>query len=108
MAYAARIVVGVIELLLGLIVAGIVMPVLWFILRLLNLIPLLLVVFRQMDWLMLGVGLLAGVCAGALAVTWIRSVLAEESRLGTILGAVGGAIGGLASSIMFFPIIVVL
>jgi hypothetical protein len=89
----------------GMIVAGIAVPVAWVVVRVLGLIPVLAAFLGRLDYLMWLGGVVFGVLAGPLAVGGAIRAMGENDRAAIAAGAIGGAVGGLASSIMFFPIV---
>jgi hypothetical protein len=108
MSLSARVVAAIIETLFAMLVGAIAMPIIWFISRILGLIHLMAVGFGGLKWLMFLGGAVFGALAGAIAMIVVMASLEEKDKLGVALGAFGGAIGGLCSSVMFFPIVVVL
>ncbi|HUV95528.1 MAG TPA: hypothetical protein VMX14_11985 [Anaerolineae bacterium] len=107
MSVGNKIIAWVVEVVLGFLVGGVAVPVVWFIIRILGLIrPLGMAL--GLDWLMFLGGIVIGALAGGITVRAIMASLYEEDKLNTVLGAVGGAVSGFLSSIMFFPIVAIL
>ena len=84
------------------------MPIIWFIIRWTWFIDPLLRLLGGSINLMYAGGLVFGAMVGAGSIIITLRVVEEWSRLAIILGGIGGAIGGLASSIMFFPLVMIL
>lgn len=93
---------------LAIICSGMAMPIIWFIIRWTWFIDPLLRLFGGSINLMYAGGLVFGAMVGVGAMVVILKVLQEWSCLAIIGGGIGGAIGGLASSIMFFPLVAIL
>jgi hypothetical protein len=89
-------------------VSGIAMPVIWLMLRLVGLVDLLLYLFKDVTLLMRLGGFIFGVLVGALFIVLMTRTFGDVNKLGLIFGALGGAVGGIASSIMFFPLVAIL
>lgn len=108
MSVAGNVVLAIIKVLFAMIVGGIATPIMWFILRLLDLIRPLALVFGGLTWLMFVGGAILGAIVGGITLAAVMASFDEVDRLSVILGALGGAVGGLASSVMFFPIVAIL
>ena len=89
-------------------VSGIAMPVIWLMLRLVGLIGVLLHLFNDVTLLMRLGGFIFGILVGALFILLMTRTFGDVNKLGVIFGALGGAVGGVASSIMFFPVVAIL
>jgi hypothetical protein len=89
----------------GMICALFAVPIAWVLVRIAGLIPVLSRALGRMDILVYLGGILFGAVAAALVIAAVIKAMGEEDRPAVIAGTVGGAIGGLASSIMFFPIV---
>ena len=72
-----RIVVGLVQVPFAVIVGAIAMPVIWFVARVLGLIPAMLVVFRRLDWLTFLGGTVFGALSGATAMAAIGMAIDE-------------------------------
>ncbi len=96
---------SLIAFLSGIMAGGIAVPVLSVFVRLAGLIPNLVRLFGRVDMVMYLGGIVFGLPVAAVVLTLMLRAMGEEDRRVVIIGAVGGAVGGLASSIMFFPII---
>jgi len=107
MSVSGKIVMSISELLFGVLVGGLAVPVVWFIIRILGLIKPLGMALG-LDWLMYLGGIVIGALAGGITLRATMGSLHRERKLSTVLGVVSGAVSGLLSSIMFFPIVAIL
>jgi len=90
-------------------ISSLLTPLVWFILRLTNLINLLAeVLTHDLRLLMYLGGLLIGLLIGGLLILLIGKTIARVDGWVIACGLVGGAIGGYASSLMFFPVVAIL
>jgi hypothetical protein len=103
MSAGARIFWALVEVLVAMLIGAIAAPVMWFIIRVLGLIPPI-----RLELLVFGGGGVLGALAGSISLAVVLKSLGERDRLALVVGAVGGAIGGVCSSVMFFPIVVIL
>jgi branched-subunit amino acid transport protein len=105
---AGKILVFIGEVLLGIVISTIAMPVLWFLARVVGLLQPMRLSLGMIRALIYVGGPILGALVGAGVIAAILRALDEESRLGIVLAGIGGAIGGLAGSVMFFPIVAIL
>lgn len=107
MSVGEKIITSVAEVLFGVLVGGLAVPVVWFIIRILGLIrPLGMAL--GLGWLMYLGGAVIGALAGGITLRATMGSLHRERKLSTVLGAISGAASGCLSSIMFFPIVAIL
>lgn len=83
-------------------------PVVWFILRVVGLTDLIILWQGHYYGLMVGGGLLIGTLIGGGLATLMAKMLERTRLMTSIASIIGGAIGGYVSSLMFFPIVVIL
>ncbi len=101
---ATEIIVGII---LGAMVSAVVMPIIWYLSRMMPLILHgLFLIFRGL----VGVMFLGGMVLGAVVGASFMAIVVKKSQLNRFAvmgGAIGGMVGGLCSSVIFFPIFVI-
>ena len=93
---------------LAIILSAMAVPVLWLILRVVGLLPVLIRMVNNIQFLIQGGGLIFGLLVGSLAMVLLGRSQGRIDGWAVGFGALGGAVGGLASSLMFFPIVAIL
>ena len=92
----------------ALIISGLGTPIVWLILRIVGVTDPLIIWLGHYYGLMVVGGLLIGAILGIILSVLIARILEKSNMAAFITRLVGGAIGGYASSLMFFPIVVIL